>query len=112
MCDYKVWIDTERGVEEKRYLRNMVELNIMEDGFYAHTMVERKRAGYFDMQREMAREEYKEKQEKERAQKREKARRAKKVYDRGGERAPMKGKWPVLLKIDGLFHFNCINVLH
>jgi hypothetical protein len=103
---------TQRGVEEKRYLRNMVELNIMDDRFYAHTMVERKRAGYFDMQREMAREEYKKKQEEERAQKWEKARRVKKVYERGGERVPMKGKWPILLKIDGLFHFDCINVLH
>jgi hypothetical protein len=32
-CNYKVWIDTERGVEEKHYLRNMVELNMMEEEF-------------------------------------------------------------------------------
>jgi hypothetical protein len=40
-------------------------------------------------------EEYKEKREEERAKKSEKARRAKKVYTKGGERALMKGKWPV-----------------
>jgi hypothetical protein len=32
-CNYKVWIDTERGVVEKYYLRNMVELNMMEEEF-------------------------------------------------------------------------------
>jgi hypothetical protein len=48
-------------------------------------MMERKRITYFAMQREMAREEYKEKREEERAQKREKVRRAKKTYARGGE---------------------------
>jgi hypothetical protein len=25
LCDYKVWIDTERGVKVKHYLHNMVE---------------------------------------------------------------------------------------
>jgi hypothetical protein len=73
LCDYKVWIDIERGAEEKRYLCNMVELNMMEEEFRAHRMVEYKHAAYFAMQREMAHEEYKEKREEERAQKREKA---------------------------------------
>jgi hypothetical protein len=50
----------------------MVELNMMEEEFCARRMVERKRATYFVMQREMACEEYKEKRE-ERARKREKA---------------------------------------
>jgi hypothetical protein len=70
LCDYKVWIDTKRGAEVKRYIHNMVELNMMEE-FCARRIVERKRAAYFVMQREMAREEYKEKQE-ERARKRKK----------------------------------------
>jgi hypothetical protein len=62
----------------------MVELSMMEE--------ERKRAAYFAMQREMTREEYKEKREEERALRHEKARRAKEVYARGGEKALMKGK--------------------
>jgi hypothetical protein len=61
LCDYKVWIDTERGAEAKCYLHNMIELNMMEDDFHAHRMAERKRAAYFVIQREMARDEYKEK---------------------------------------------------
>lgn len=67
LCDYKVWIDTERDAEAKRYLRNMVELNMMEEEFCACRMVERKRATYSAMQREMSREEYKDKREEERA---------------------------------------------
>jgi hypothetical protein len=61
LCDYKVWIDTERGVEVKRYLRNMVELNMMEEEFCGCRMVERKCTAYFAMQCEMARGEYKDK---------------------------------------------------
>jgi hypothetical protein len=61
LCDYKVWIGTERGVEVKRYLRNMVELNMMEEELCARRMAECKRAAYFAMRSEMAREEYKEK---------------------------------------------------
>jgi hypothetical protein len=73
LCDYKVWIDTERGAEAKCYLHNMVELNMMEEEeFRARRMAERKRAAYFAIQREMAHDEYKEKRE-EMAQKREKA---------------------------------------
>jgi hypothetical protein len=60
LCDYMVCIDTKRGVEVKHYLRNMVELNMMEE-FRARRMEERKHAAYFTMQREMNREEYKEK---------------------------------------------------
>jgi hypothetical protein len=63
LCDYKVWIDTERGAEVKHYLHNMVELNMMEEEFRVRRMVEHKRAAYFAMQREMAHEEYKEKRE-------------------------------------------------
>jgi hypothetical protein len=40
LCDYKVWIDIERSAEVKRYLRNMVELNVMEEEFHARNMVE------------------------------------------------------------------------
>jgi hypothetical protein len=81
LCDYKVWINTERGEEAKNYLRGMVELNLMEDEFRARRTVERKRVIFFAKQREMDREEYKEKREEERAQKREKARRAKEAYE-------------------------------
>jgi hypothetical protein len=56
LCDYKVWIDTERGAKAKRYLCNMVELNMMEEEFCARRMAERKHAIYFAMQRKMARE--------------------------------------------------------
>jgi hypothetical protein len=96
LCDYKVWIDTERGVEAKCHLRNMVELNMIEEEFRDRRMTERKRTAYFGMKREMAREEYKEKREEERAQKREKARRVMEVYVKGDERALMKAKWSCL----------------
>jgi hypothetical protein len=62
LCDYKVWIDMERGEEAKHYLCNMVKLNMMEE-FRARRMEERRRASYFAMKREMGREEYKEKRE-------------------------------------------------
>jgi hypothetical protein len=61
LCDYKVWINTERGVQAKCHLCNMVELNMMEEELCARRMVERKRATYFAMKREVDREEYKEK---------------------------------------------------
>jgi hypothetical protein len=67
LCDYKVWIDTERGADAKHYLCNMVQLNMMEEEFHACRMEERKHAAYFAMQRKMKREEYKEKREEERA---------------------------------------------
>jgi hypothetical protein len=66
---------------------------MMEEEFRARRMAERKRAAYFAMQREMTREEYKEKWEEERARKCEKPRRVKEAYARGGEKALMKGKW-------------------
>jgi hypothetical protein len=44
LCDYKVWIDTERGEETKCHLRNIVEQNMMEEEFCARRMAERKRA--------------------------------------------------------------------
>jgi hypothetical protein len=92
LCDYKVWINTKRGEKVKHHLRNMVQLNMMEEEFHAHRMEERRRAAYFAIQHEMDREEYKEKQE-ERARKREKARCAKEAYARGGEKVLIKGKW-------------------
>jgi hypothetical protein len=73
LCDYKVWIDTKRGVKVKCYLHSMVQLNMMEEEFYGRRMEERRRAAFFARQREMDREEYKEKQEQERARKCEKA---------------------------------------
>jgi hypothetical protein len=66
-CDYKVWIDTERGEEAKNHLHRMVELNLMEEEFCARRTTERRRAIFFTRQREMDREEYKEKREEERA---------------------------------------------
>jgi hypothetical protein len=51
----------------------MVELNLMKEEFHACRTTERRRAVFFARQREMGREEYKEKREKERARKREKA---------------------------------------
>jgi hypothetical protein len=72
LCDYKVWIDTKRGEEVKRHLHRKVELNLMEE-FRARRMVERRHDAYFTMQREMDRDEYKQKREEERARKHEKA---------------------------------------
>jgi hypothetical protein len=74
----------------------MVELNLMEDEFYARRMAECRHDTYFIMQREMGCDEYKEKQEQERAWKRERARWAKEVYKRGGEEALRRAKWPGL----------------
>jgi hypothetical protein len=76
LCDYKVWIDMERGEEAKNHLCRMVELNLMEEEFHARRTAERRRAIFFARQRKMDHEEYKEKREEERAQKHEKARRA------------------------------------
>jgi hypothetical protein len=70
----------------------MVELNMMDEEFRTHRMEERRRAAFFAKQREMDREEYKEKREQERSHKREKARRAKEAYERGGDEAL--SKWP------------------
>jgi hypothetical protein len=47
LCDYKVWIDTERDAEVKCYLCNMVELNMMEEEFRARRMEERRCAAFF-----------------------------------------------------------------
>jgi hypothetical protein len=96
LCDYKVWIDTERDVEVKHYLRSMVELNMMEEEFHARRMEEHRHATFFARQREMDREEYKEKREQERARKHEKARHAKEAYEQGGDEALRKAKWPSL----------------
>jgi hypothetical protein len=73
LCDYKVWIDTERDVEAKHYLYRMVELNMMEEEFRACRMEELRHAAIFVRQREMDREEYKENREQKRAHKCEKA---------------------------------------
>jgi hypothetical protein len=81
LCDYKVWIDTERGEEVKRHLCCMVELNLMEEEFHARRVVERSHDAYFTMQRKMDLDEYKEKREQERARKRKRARRVKEAYE-------------------------------
>jgi hypothetical protein len=47
LCDYKAWIDTERGEEAKNHLRHMVELNLMEEEFHARRMMECRRAAFF-----------------------------------------------------------------
>jgi hypothetical protein len=96
LCDYKVWIDTERDMKAKRYLHSMVELNMMEEQFRVRRMEERRRATFFARQREMDRDEYKEKREQERARKREKARHVKEAYERGGDEVLRKAKWPSL----------------
>jgi hypothetical protein len=49
LCDYKMWIDTERGEKAKHYLRNIMELNMMEEQFHARKMEERRRTAYFAM---------------------------------------------------------------
>jgi hypothetical protein len=69
LCDYKVWIDTERGEEAKNHLHCMVKLNLMEEEFRARRTAEHMRAVFFANQCEMDREEYKENREEERAQK-------------------------------------------
>jgi hypothetical protein len=74
----------------------MVELNMMEEEFCAHRMEERRCAAFFARRREMNREEYKEKWEQERTRKHEKARCAKEAYERGGDEALRKAKWPRL----------------
>jgi hypothetical protein len=74
----------------------MVELNMMEEDFRAHRMEERRRAAFFARHREMDREEDKGKQEQERACKCEKVRRAKEAYERSGDEALRKAKWPSL----------------
>jgi hypothetical protein len=96
LYDYKVWIDSDRGEKAKHHLRNMVQLNMMEEEFRARRLEECRHAAYFAMQREMDREEYKEKRDEEMARKHEKAQRAKEAYARGGEKALIKGKWPRL----------------
>jgi hypothetical protein len=63
LCDYKVWIDTERGAKVKRYLHSMIELNMMEEEFRGRRMEERRCATFFVRQCEIDREEYKERQE-------------------------------------------------
>jgi hypothetical protein len=49
LCDYNVWIDTERGAKAKYYIRNMIELNMMDEEFCACSIEERKRTTYFAM---------------------------------------------------------------
>jgi hypothetical protein len=93
LCDYKVWIDTERGAEVISYLCSMARLNMTEEELCAHRMPEHKHAAYFAIRCEMDCEQDKEKREEERAQKREKARCAKEAFARGGEQELIKGKW-------------------
>jgi hypothetical protein len=67
LCDYKVWIDTERGEEAKNHLCRIVELNLMEEEFHARRTAEQRRVVFFASQREMDHDEYKEKREEEMA---------------------------------------------
>jgi hypothetical protein len=53
LCDYKVWIDTERVEEVRHHFRNMVEQNMMEEEIRARRLAEHKCAAYFAMKREM-----------------------------------------------------------
>jgi hypothetical protein len=98
-CVIMVWIDTERDVEAKRYLRSMVELNMMEEEFCARGMEERRHAVFFARQREMDREEYKENASMRKHDVRRK-RMCEVVMKRSGRPSGQ-----VLLKIDGLVHF-------
>jgi hypothetical protein len=91
LCDYKLWIDTQRGAKVIYYLCSMAQLNLMGEEFCARRMAEHKHATYFAIRREMDCEQDKEKQE-ERAQNHEKARRAKEAFARGGEQVLIKGK--------------------
>jgi hypothetical protein len=61
LCDYKLWIDIERGEKVKHHLCNMVQLNMMEEEFRVRRMEECNHAAYITIQHEMDREEYKEK---------------------------------------------------
>jgi hypothetical protein len=47
LCDYKVWIDTERDAEAKHYLRSMVEPNMMEEEFRTRRMDKCRCAAFF-----------------------------------------------------------------
>jgi hypothetical protein len=47
LCDYKVWIDTERGEEAKNHLHRMVEFNLMKEEFHARRTAERRHATFF-----------------------------------------------------------------
>jgi hypothetical protein len=109
LCEYKVWINTERCAEVKCYLRSMVELNMMDEEFHARMMEEHRRAAFFARQHEMDHEEYKEKREQERVWKHDvrRKRMSKVVRKRSG-----RSSGHVLLKIDGLVHFECIDVLY
>jgi hypothetical protein len=55
LCDYKVLIDTVRGLEVMSYLYSIAQLNMMEE-FHVRRIAERKRAAYFAMHREMDQE--------------------------------------------------------
>jgi hypothetical protein len=61
LCDYKVWIDTERGTEAISYLCSMAQLNMMEEEFCAHKIEEHMPAAAFSLHHEMEREQDKEK---------------------------------------------------
>jgi hypothetical protein len=87
LCDYKVWVDIEKGAEAISYLCLMAQLNMMEQEFRAQRMAQHKQAAYFAMRHEMDSEQDKEKREEERARKPEKAHHAKEAFARGGEKA-------------------------
>jgi hypothetical protein len=53
LCDYKVRIDNERGLEVISSLCSITQLNMMEEQFRAHRMVKHQHAAYFAMHREI-----------------------------------------------------------
>ena len=93
LCDYMVWIHTQRDADAIKYLRTEARSNIMYNEFRDRRMVEVRVDAYRQMHREVDCELEKEKREKERERKHEKARRTKATYAKGGEEALNKGKW-------------------
>jgi len=96
LCDYNVWIDTERSPDAISYLRSMARLELMENEFRARRRAERERDADRLRRREEERRKEEEKRTEERARKLEKGRRAKAAYVKGGQDALNKGKWPRL----------------
>jgi hypothetical protein len=67
LCDYKVWIDTVRGLKAISYVYLMARINMMGEELCARRIEERRHAVYFTMRCEMDHEQEKEKREEERA---------------------------------------------
>jgi hypothetical protein len=93
LCDYKVWIDHERGKDAKAHLRRMICLEMWEEEISEKRRAERERDEYFKARHEATTEEYQRRCEEERECKREHARHAKAAFEHGGEAELAKGKW-------------------